>query len=178
MFYKTEPLALFIDGTSMNAAARAHDIKIDYRKLLTEFSGRGQLVRAHFYNSVTEIVGDDQAYDPVRPLLDWLDYNGFSVTRKVVREFPDSSRKARASFCVDLTVDALRLAPRIRHAVLFTGDGDYVPLVNELKAQGVRVSVVSTRETESSMVSDDLRRACDNFIDVKAIADVIGTPAT
>lgn len=176
MFYKDEPLALFIDGGALNAAARAFDVKIDYKKLLEEFSRRGHLIRAHFYNATTEFVGEDNDFHPVRPLLDWLDYNGFNVTRKTVREYPDSPRKPRASFSVDLTVDALRLAPHIRHAVIFTGDGDYVPLVNELKARGVRVSVVSTREVEPPMISDELRRTCDNFIDVKALAGVIGEP--
>lgn len=172
MFYRDEPLALFIDGAGLNAAARVFDIKIDYLKLLKEFSLRGKIVRAHFYN----VVNEDAEFNPVRPLLDFLEYNGFTVTRKFVREYPDAARKPRGSFAVDLTIDALRLAPFLRHAVIFSGDGDYVPLVNELKSKGIRVSVVSTREGVSPMVADDLRRACDNFIDLKDLADLIGTP--
>lgn len=176
MFYKDEPLALFIDGGALHAAAKAFDIKVDYKKLLEEFSRRGHLVRAHYYKTVVEVAGEESDYHPMKPLLDWLDYNGFSVTLKTVRDYPDSTRKPGASLMVDLTVDALRLAPHIRQAVIFSGDGSYVPLVNELKSKGVRVSVVSTKEVSPPMISDELRRACDNFIDMKALVNVIGTP--
>ena len=101
-------IALFIDGANLQAAARAIGLDIDYGKLLEEFGGRGNLLRATYYTVIIE----DQEYSSVRPLVDWLEYNGYTVVTRIIEDpFDDRSRnKARSNIRVRLAVDALELA--------------------------------------------------------------------
>jgi uncharacterized LabA/DUF88 family protein len=174
MFYKDERLALFIDGANLYAAAKALEFDIDYKLLRSEFMRRGKLLRAFYYTALLE--NDD--YSPIRPLVDWLNYNGFSMVTKPAKEFTDSMgrRKVKGNMDIELAVDAMELAPRVDHIVLFSGDGDFRPLVEALQRQGVRVSVVSTIRSQPPMIADDLRRQADNFIELDELREVIGRP--
>ncbi len=174
MFYKDDRLALFIDGANLHSAAKALGFEIDFKLVRQEFERRGRLVRANYYTALL----DSEEYSPIRPLVDWLAYNGFTVVTKAAKEFTDQSgrRRVKGNMDVELTVDALELAPRIDHAVLFSGDGDFRPLIEALQRCGVRVSVVSTTRTQPSMVADEIRRQADNFIELDALREVIGRP--
>lgn len=167
-----ERVALFIDGANLYATAKTLGFDIDYKRLLTEFKGKGTLVRAFYYTALIE----DQEYSSIRPLIDWLDYNGFRVVTKPTKEFVDSlgRRKIKGNMDIEIAVDALELAPHITHMVLFSGDGDFRSLVEAVQRKGVKVSVVSTVTTQPPMVADDLRRQCDDFIDLARLADRIG----
>jgi uncharacterized LabA/DUF88 family protein len=174
MFYRDERLALFIDGSNLYAAAKALGFDIDYKLLRDEFKHRGKLVRAFYYTALLE----SEDYSPIRPLVDWLHYNGFSMRTKPAREYTDSMgrRKVKGNMDIELTVDAMELAPRVDHIVLFSGDGDFKPLVESLQRQGVRVSVVSTIRSQPPMIADELRRQADNFIELDELREVIGRP--
>ena len=174
MFYKDDRMALFIDGSNLYAAAKALGFDIDYRLLRQEFERRGKLLRAHYYTALLE--NDD--YSPIRPLVDWLQYNGYSLVTKPAKEYTDSMgrRKIKGNMDIELCVDAMELAPHMDHAVLFSGDGDFRPLIEALQRRGVRVSVVSTIKSAPPMISDDLRRQADNFIELDALREVIGRP--
>jgi uncharacterized LabA/DUF88 family protein len=174
MFYRDERLALFIDGSNLYAAAKALSFDIDYKLLRQEFMQRGKLLRAFYYTALLE--NDD--YSPIRPLVDWLHYNGFTMVTKPAKEFTDASgrRKVKGNMDIELTVDAMETAPHVDHIVLFSGDGDFRPLVEALQRKGVRVSVVSTIRSQPPMIADDLRRQADNFIELDELKDVIGRP--
>jgi uncharacterized LabA/DUF88 family protein len=174
MFYKDERLALFIDGSNLYAAAKALGFDIDYKLLRMEFMRRGKLLRAFYYTALLE--NDD--YSPIRPLVDWLHYNGFTMRTKPAKEYTDSQgrRKVKGNMDIELCVDAMELAPRVDHVVLFSGDGDFRPLVESLQRQGVRVSVVSTIRSQPPMIADELRRQADNFIELDELREVIGRP--
>ena len=174
MFYRDERLALFIDGSNLYAAAKSLGFDIDYKLLRQEFMRRGKLLRAFYYTALLE----NDEYSPIRPLVDWLHYNGFSMVTKPAKESTDSMgrRKVKGNMDIELTVDALELAPHIDHAVIFSGDGDFRPLVEALQRQGVRVSVVSTIRSQPPMIADELRRQADNFIELEELKDVIGRP--
>ena len=172
MFYKDERLALFIDGANIYATSKALGFDIDYKKLRAEFMRRGKLLRAHYYTALIE----DDEYTAIRPLVDWLHYNGFSLVTKPAKEFTDSStgrRKIKGNMDIELVIDAMELAPRLDHAVIFSGDGDFVPLVQSLQRQGVRVTIVSSIETNPSMIADELRRQADTFIDLADLKEVL-----
>lgn len=171
LFYPHEKLALFIDGANLYATARALGFDIDYKKLLQDFARRGVLVRAYYYTALV----DDREYSPVRPLVDWLDYNGYSLVTRQVKEFTDAQgrRKIKGSMDIDLAVDAMEIAPSVDHILLFSGDGDFRRLVESLQRMGRRVSVVSTLRTQPPMVSDELRRQADNFIDLAELQALI-----
>lgn len=171
-FYPNEKTAIFIDGANLYAAARALGFDIDYRLLLEEFSKRGQLLRAFYYTILVE----DQDYSPIRPLVDWLDYNGFKMVTKTMRDYSDqnSRRKFRGSMDIELAIDMLEIAPSVDHVILFSGDGDFTRLIDTVQRKGVRASVVSTVKTSPPMASDELRRQADNFVELAELADVIG----
>ncbi|MFN3663483.1 NYN domain-containing protein [Yoonia sp.] len=174
MFYRDERLALFIDGSNLYAAARSLGFDIDYKLLRQEFMRRGKLVRAFYYTALLE----NDEYSPIRPLVDWLHYNGYSMVTKPAKEFTDSMgrRKVKGNMDIELAVDAMELAPFLDHAVIFSGDGDFRPLIEALQRKGVRVSVVSTIRSQPPMIADELRRQADNFIELFELRDVIGRP--
>ena len=168
-FNETERGALFIDGVSLYATAKSLNFDIDYKRLLMLFRQRLQLIRALYYTAIFE--GDD--YSSLRPLLDWLDYNGFTVVTKPKKEFADDfgQRKIKGNIEVELAVDALQLAKGLDHIILFSGEGDYRALVEALQQMGKRVSIVSTLQT--AMVADELRRQADQFIDLLDLKPII-----
>ncbi len=170
-FYPEERVALFIDGANLYAAARALGFDIDYKRLLALFSKEGRLVRAFYYTALI----DDQEYSPIRPLVDWLDYNGYTMVTKPTKEFTDSAgrRKIKGNMDIELATDVMEMAERLDHVVLFSGDGDFRCLVEATQRKGVRVSVVSTVRSSPPMVADELRRQADNFIELQDIADQI-----
>ena len=174
-FYPTERIALFIDGANLYATAKALGFDIDYKNLLGVFRRKGYLVRALYYTALVE----DQEYSSIRPLIDWLDYNGYTMVTKPTKEFTDASgrRKIKGNMDIELTVDAMELAPRVDHVVIFSGDGDFRRLVEALQRMGKRVSVVSTISSTPPMISDELRRQADSFIELEDLQDVIGRPA-
>jgi len=171
-FDSREKIALFIDGANLYAAAKALGFGIDYRKLLKAFQSRGYLLRAYYYTALIE----DQEYSSIRPLIDWLDYNGYKVVTKPAKEFTDSSgrRKIKGNMDIELTIDAMELADTVDHFVIFSGDGDFRSLVDALQRRGRKVSVVSTLSTQPPMIADDLRRQADHFVDLKTLRDEIG----
>ena len=165
----------FIDGANLYSSAKGLGFDIDYKRLLEEFRARGVLVRAYYYTALVE----EQDYSPIRPLVDWLDYNGFTLVTKSAREYTDAQgrKRWRGDMDVDLAVDMMEIAERVDHVVLFSGDGDFRRLVEAMQRKGVRVTVVSTVKSQPPMASDDLRRQADVFIDLADLADIIGRPA-
>jgi uncharacterized LabA/DUF88 family protein len=167
-----ERIALFIDGANLYATAKTLGFDIDYKRLLGEFRARGHLVRAYYYTALVE----EQEYSSIRPLIDWLDYNGFAVVTKTAKEFTDAMgrRRVKGNMDIELAVDAMELSSRLDHVVLFSGDGDFRYLVEALQRRGVRVSVVSTVAVQPAMIADELRRQADEFIDLAHLAQRIG----
>ena len=172
MSAQIEKIALFIDGANLYATAKSLGFDIDYKRLLREFQSRGYLVRAFYYTAVIE----DQEYSSIRPLIDWLDYNGYTVVTKATKEFVDQTgrRKIKGNMDIELAVDAMELAPHVDQMVLFSGDGDFRSLVEAVQRRGVRVIVVSTISTQPPMVADELRRQADEFIDIVVLQNKIG----
>ncbi len=165
-FYPQERVALFIDGSNLYAAARALGFDIDYKRLLELFATKGRLIRAFYYTALLE----DQEYSPIRPLVDWLDYNGYTMVTKPTKEFTDAStgrRKIKGNMDIELAIDVMEMAEHIDHAVLFSGDGDFRRLVEAVQRKGVRVTVVSTVRSQPSMVADELRRQADAFLELQ-----------
>ena len=167
-----ERIALFIDGANLYATAKTLGFDIDYKRLLREFQGRGRLIRAFYYTALIE----DQEYSSIRPLIDWLDYNGYAVVTKPTKEFVDSMgrRKVKGNMDIELAVDAMEMAGHLDHMVLFSGDGDFRSLVEAVQRRGVKVSVVSTVTTQPPMVADELRRQADEFVDLVSLIGRIG----
>jgi uncharacterized LabA/DUF88 family protein len=173
--YPNERIALFIDGANLYAAARALGFDIDYKKLLKVFQAKGHLIRALYYTAVAE----DQEYSSIRPLVDWLDYNGYTMVTKPTKEFTDSSgrRKIKGNMDIELAVDAMELAEHLDHLIIFSGDGDFRSLVESLQYKGRRVTVVSTLVTQPPMIADELRRQADQFIELADMEKEIGRSA-
>lgn len=170
-WYKDEKLAIFIDGANLYGAARALEFDIDYKRMLQWAAKQGKLIRAYYYTALVE----ENEFSPIRPLVDWLDYNGYTMVTKLAREFTDASgrRKIKGNIDVELTTDVMEISNSVDHVMLFTGDGDFKYLVQAIQRKGVRVSVISTVETHPPMISDELRRVADHFIDLSDLRNEI-----
>lgn len=171
-FYPNERIGLFIDGANLFSTSKALDFDIDYRKLLEEFRKRGRLTRANYYTALLE----NEDFTPLKPLVDWLDYNGFNVITKPAKEFTDDSgrRRIKGDMDVELAVDIISAATYLDHIILFTGDGDFRYAVDHCQRKGARVTVVSSLKARPPMISDDLRRQADGFIDLADLKSMIG----
>ena len=171
IFYPEERLAMFIDGPNLFGAARSLGFDIDYRRMLQLFAAKGRLLRAFYYTALME----NEEYSPLRPLVDWLDYNGYTMVTKPVKEFTDAQgrRRIKGNMDIELAIDMLEMANHVEHIVLFSGDGDFRRLVEAVQKRGVRVSVVSSIRTSPPMSADELRRQADNFIELADMKDVL-----
>jgi len=165
----SEKIAIFIDGQNLSATCHALGLEMDFKRLLQVFSEQGRLVRASLY---TTMFGDHED-NPVKPLMDWLQYNGYRIVTKTVHETTDSSgrRKTRGSMHVELACDVMDMVETLDRVYLFSGDGDYRALVAAVQRKGVRVSVVSSLKTPTPMIADALRRQADEFIELDTLAD-------
>jgi uncharacterized LabA/DUF88 family protein len=169
---RSNKIALFIDGANLHSTCKTLGFDIDYKRLLREFASRGTLVRAFYYTAIIE----DQEYSSIRPLIDWLDYNGYTVVTKATKEFIDAGgrRKFKGNMDIELVVDALELAEHVDQIVLFSGDGDFRSLVEAVQRRGVRVTVISSMSVRPPMIADELRRQADVFTDVTELRSKIG----
>ena len=172
-FYERERIALFIDGANTHAACRALGFSIDFKRLLMLFRSKAHLVRIYYFTALIEVSDDE--FSSLRPLVDWLDYNGFAMITKPAKQFTDATgrTKIKGNMDVEIAVTALQIADHIYHAVLLTGDGDFVSLVAALQGQGKRVTVVSSLKTSPPMIADELRRQADQFVDLVQLEDDI-----
>ncbi|PCI85608.1 MAG: NYN domain-containing protein [Hyphomicrobiales bacterium] len=170
--YPAQKIAIFIDGANLYATAKALDFEIDYNQLLSLFKNKGQFVRAYYYTALVE----DQEFSPIRPLIDWLDYNGFTMVTKPTKEFIDSSgrKKIKGNMDIELTVDVMEIVDEVDHIVLFSGDGDFRRLAEAVQRKGKVISIVSTVKSRPPMVADELRRQADQFIDLNDLKQIIG----
>lgn len=168
LFLPNERTALFIDGANLYSASRNLGFDVDYRNLLEFFRNKTNIIRAYYYSAVL----DTEEYSPLKPLTDWLAYNGYTLVTKPAREFTDASgrRRIKGNMDIELAVDMLEIAPKLNHVVLFSGDSDFRRLVEAVQRQGVRVSVVSTVRSTPPMIGDELRRQADQFLELSEIA--------
>lgn len=174
LIHPDERVVVLIDGANLYSAAKSLAFDMDYRKLLEEFRKHGRFIRASYYTALVE----DQDFSPIRPLVDWLDYNGYSLVTKPAKEYTDHNgrRRFKGDMDVELAVDLLQAADYADHAFLFSGDGDFVAAIEAAKKKGLRVSVVSTIKSNPPMASDDIRRAADNFLDLADLTSLFGRP--
>jgi uncharacterized LabA/DUF88 family protein len=174
-FYQHERTALFIDGPNLHATSKSLGFEVDYKRLLDFFRDKARLIRAFYYT----VVAGDQEYSSIKPLIDWLDYNGYTLVSKPVREFTETGgrRKLKGSMNVELAVDALLHAGALDHLILFTGERDFRTLVAALQEAGKRVTLVSTLATTPAFVADELRRQADQFVDLADLQSLISRSA-
>ena len=171
-FYQDERVALFIDGSNLSAPAHPLGFATDYTRPPGPLPQRPPPPPAIYYTALLE----DAEYSPIKPLIDWLDYNGYRVVTKPAKEFTDAMgrRKVKGNMDIELAIDVMQLVDQLDHIVLFSGDGDFRSLVAAAQAKGRRVTVISTLTTRPPMIADDLRRQTDQFIDLADLRDEIG----
>jgi uncharacterized LabA/DUF88 family protein len=174
LIHPDERVVVLIDGANLYSAAKALGFDMDYRKLLEEFSLHGRLIRATYYTALVE----EQDFSPIRPLVDWLDYNGYSLVTKPAKEYTDAAgrRRFKGDMDVEIAIDLLQATAYADHAFLFSGDGDFKAALDAAQRKGMRVTVVSTIKSNPPMAADDLRRTADNFIDLTDLAALVGRP--
>lgn len=159
-----DKVVIFIDGANLYATSKAIGVDIDYRNLLADIRKKCRFIRAYYFTAYL----DDQEFSSIRPLIDWLDYNGYTMITKPAKEFTDAAgnRKIKGNMDIEIAVEALELAPHYDHMIMFSGDGDFTSLVKALQRRAIKVTVVSTLSTPTPMIADELRRQADFFVDV------------
>lgn len=174
LIHPDERVIVLIDGANLYSAAKALGMDMDYRKLLDEFAQHGRFIRATYYTAIVE----DQDFSSIRPLVDWLDYNGYSLVTKPAKEYADAAgrRRFKGDMDIEIAVDLLEAAAYADHAFLFSGDGDFVAAIQAAKRKGLKITAVSTIKTSPPMAADELRRAADCFLDLADLAKLIGKP--
>lgn len=173
-FYDNEKIAIFIDGANFYSTAKSLDFDIDYKNLLNFFRAKGRMIKSYYFTALRE--NDD--FSPLRPLLDWLDYNGFHIITKKAKTYTDRDGRTRikGDMDIEITVKMLELAPYVDHILLFSGDGDFRAAVEAVQRLGVRVTVVSSLTVKPSLLADELRRQADHFIEIDDLERDVGRP--
>jgi uncharacterized LabA/DUF88 family protein len=173
--YPSSQIGLFIDGPNLRATSKALGFEVDFRRLLSQFEGLGSMRRAFYYTTIS----DDQATCSMRPLVDWLDYNGYTVITKTAKHYVDTDGRSRmrGNTNIELAVDAMTHARQFDEMVLFSGDGNFRSMIEAVQRQGVRVTVVSTISSQPPMLADELRRQADVFIDLATLRHKLGRKA-
>ncbi len=173
-FYPDERLAIFIDGANLYSTAKTLDYDIDYKKLLELFKNKSRLIQAKYYTALLE--HDD--YSPIRPLMDWLDYNGYHLVTKPAKSYTDRDGRNRikGNMDIEMVIDMVSLAPHVDHMILVSGDGDFRAALEAVQKQGVRVSVLSTLKSKPPMLADELRRQANDVIELADLGPLIGRP--
>ena len=171
-FNKDERIALFIDGANLHAATKSIDFDIDYKKLLAFFQSKGKLVRALYYTALSE----DPEHSGIKPLIDWLSYNGYVLVTKPAKEYTDQTGKKviKGNMDIEIAVDMMAMADRLDHMVLFSGDGDFRALVEAVQKKSCRVTAVSSSKSRPPLVGDELRRQVDQFVEIIDLEAEIG----
>ena len=168
-----ERTAAFIDGPNIYSSSRNLGFEVDYKLLREYFEQRCDLVRMYYFAA---FVQDEEEYTPLRPLMDFLCYNGYTTVTKPAKSFVDAAtghRRIKGNMDIEMAVAVMDMAPRLDHVVLFTGDSDFRSLVESVQKSGARVTAVSTQRTSPSMVGDELRRQVDKFVDLTELKDTI-----
>ncbi|MGN6755416.1 MAG: LabA-like NYN domain-containing protein [Thermomicrobiales bacterium] len=153
-------VSIFFDMSNLYFAAQDMGIRIDYARLLEFLVGDRRLQRAYAYLGVAQ--DDENSHS----FITWLSRNGFRVRTKLLRRYEDGTTKANLD--MELAIDLLTQAPHIDVAIIVSGDGDFVSLVDAAQRAGLRVEVAATpRQT-----STDLIDVADRFIDLEANARI------
>lgn len=166
-----ERIALFVDGSNLYASSRSLQFNIDYRKLSNHFRRKGHLIRPHYYTAIRE---DEMGRKKIQPLIDFLRFNGWEVVTKPAKTYWDEEMGqniTKGNMDIELALGCYMLckAAQLDHVYLFTGDGDFAPLIRAIQSIGVCVTVVSARAT----VAEEMRKQANFFLDLEDIRDEI-----
>jgi len=173
-FYSDERIAIFVDGANLFSTSKALDFDIDFKRMLELFKGKGRLVAAKYYTAIFE----DEDYSPIRPLIDWLNYNGYQVITKPAKSYTDREGRSRikGNMDIELALEMVELSAHVDHILLCSGDGDFRAAIEACQRKGTRVSVLSSMKTKPSMLSDELRRQANDVIELADMEKLIGRP--
>ncbi len=174
VFYPEERIALFVDGANFYSTCKSLDFDVDYKKMLELFKEKGRLINARYYTAILE----HEEYSPIRPLVDWLNYNGYQVISKPAKSYTDREGRSRikGNMDIEIALDMVELADHVDHIILCSGDGDFRAAVEACQRKGTRVSVLSSMRTTPSMLADELRRQVNDVIEVSDMEPLIGRP--
>jgi uncharacterized LabA/DUF88 family protein len=163
-------IALFIDGANFYVSTKVVGFDMDWKRFIEYYEQQGDFIRAYYYSGIIPRVEGE--HDSMRGVLDWISYNRFQLRSKPAKVFIDpvtQRRTVKGNMDIEICIDAWNMAPHITDMYLFSGDGDFIPLVEKVQSQGVRVHVISTTDEKNSMCADGLRRQCDNYYELATL---------
>lgn len=153
--HQDQRVGVFIDTQNLyHSAKNLYHARVHFGNMLDDSVSDRRLIRARAYLVTTES-GEESAF------LDALTKMGIEAKTKDLQIFYGGAKKA--DWDVGLAVDAITASEKLDTIILFTGDGDFVPLVEYLKIHaGCQVEVVSFGRSTSGK----LKEAADHFHDL------------
>ena len=152
--HKEQRVAVFIDTQNLyHSAKNIHHAKVNFDAVVQQAVGDRKLIRAMAYVVTTES-GEEHAF------FEALEKMGIEIKTKDLQIFFGGAKKA--DWDVGMAIDAVKYAKKVDAVILATGDGDFVPLVEHIRAEGCQVEVIAFGRSSSSR----LRESADNFIDM------------
>lgn len=147
-------VGVFIDTQNLyHSAKNIYRARVNFGNVLKDAVSGRRLIRARAYMVTTES-GEETAF------LDALTKIGIEPKTKDLQVFYGGAKKA--DWDVGMAVDAIVASPKLDTIILFTGDGDFIPLVHYLKEHGCQVEVVSFGRSSSGR----LKEVADQFLDL------------
>lgn len=162
---KLRTAVMLVDGSNIYATAKALGFQMNYKSVID--SWEGEVLKAFYFTALIE-----EQENFVKPLVDWLTYNGWTTITKAASEWMDpvtQKKKVKGNMDIEIATIAFEMALTgcVTDIVLFTGDGDFRFLVEALQRRfGIRITIVSSIRTRPPMCADVLRRQADAFIDI------------
>lgn len=157
-------LQVFMDGQNLYGTLRTFDRKMDFKVVMDTLKAETRLVRAQYFTTIRPHQDNEKTYS----VLDFLAFNGYTVHRKFIRDNIEMGGHVRSkgSIIGEMTAAMIDAADNgTDHIVLFSGDGELTAAIEACKRRDCRVTLVSSERTR--VVSEDLRRACDNYVDLE-----------
>ncbi len=181
-----EKIAVFIDGQNLFSTMRGlqslmidngrrnkdNPVAVDYKRMHKFFTQLGIPISVSYYT----MIESEEKFSTIRPLIDWLDYNGYRLVTKLPRVFENETGiKQRGTIDAELIVDAVTSIYEgdVDHVILVSGNGYFLPLIELCQRKQIRVTVIATTIASQSCISDDLRRHTTQFIELYKLLPLI-----
>lgn len=163
---KSKKAVLLVDYNNLEGTLKKLNVSIDMRALYELFAERCQLVDARLYWAFDH----ENIHDSNRNHA--LATAGYTVTEKNLVVNHLGNRKGDMD--VELVIDAMKIPPSVEHVILFSGDSDFIPLINELRKNFKQVSVCSTRTLQTPVIRHEVIKAASYFYDIVDLLPAIG----
>jgi uncharacterized LabA/DUF88 family protein len=178
MFGKDKKIIyVFIDASNLWQAQKAKGKMFDYQKLKSFLKIKFNVseIQIFYYTAYPKEGTREESQDGKHKFFTYLKKGlGFIVRKKELKRIIQhndigDSVQEKGNMDVEMTIDAIHFSSKYDTAILFTGDSDFLALVNYLRNGSKKVFVFSSKNN----ISQELRTGADGYFDVLNIKEDI-----